>query len=70
MTGFLDHVTSDDLVAMVALTGFFLCFIVPAIGHVWLKARQLETDADLKREMIEKGMSADDIVRVLEAKVQ
>jgi hypothetical protein len=34
------------------------------------KTRQAEIDASLKREMLERGMSADDIRKVLEARSQ
>jgi hypothetical protein len=33
----------------------------------WRKARQAQLDADLKREMIQKGMAAEDVGRVLKA---
>jgi hypothetical protein len=53
------------LVTVVAIFGGPLLVIGWA---VWLKYRRKELDAELKRTMIERGMSADDIVRVLEAK--
>jgi hypothetical protein len=34
---------------------------------LWLTHRKHERQDDLKREMLERGMSADDIVRVLNA---
>jgi hypothetical protein len=58
--------------------GFLLLIMLPAIlGAVsalvikvaaeWRKARQAECEAVLKQEMVQRGMSADDIVRVLQA---
>ena len=44
-----------------------LICIVPAIAHYWWKVRRDELEAELKRSMVERGMSADEIVRVLEA---
>jgi hypothetical protein len=37
---------------------------------LWLAHRKHERQDDLKREMLERGMSADDIVRVLNAAPQ
>jgi hypothetical protein len=46
-----------------------LCVSVAAYYIVaeWRKARQVQIEADLKREMIQKGLPADDIERVLKA---
>jgi hypothetical protein len=44
-----------------------LICVVPSICHYWHKARRDEVDAQLKDAMIARGMSADEIVRVLEA---
>jgi hypothetical protein len=43
---------------------------VPTIGHYWCKNRKNELDAALKQDMIECGMSAEDIRMVLEAPSQ
>jgi hypothetical protein len=40
---------------------------VPTIGHYWCKNRKNELDTALKQDMIERGMSAEDIKLVLEA---
>jgi hypothetical protein len=49
--------------------------MVPICGIIFnsitgylLKARRAELDTSLKHEMLQRGMSADDIVRVLEAR--
>jgi hypothetical protein len=44
-----------------------LISVVPTIAHYWYKARQAEIDANLKHEMLQRGMSAEDIERVLAA---
>jgi hypothetical protein len=44
-----------------------LMCIVPVIAGAWYKIRKAELEAGLKREMIERGMSADEICRVLHA---
>jgi len=44
-----------------------LISIVPTIMYYWHKTRRAEMDADLKMRMLEMGMSASDIERVLKA---
>lgn len=44
-----------------------LICVVPTLAHYWAKVRQTEVEASLKREMIERGMSAEEICSVLEA---
>jgi hypothetical protein len=43
---------------------------VPTVGHYWCKNRKNELDTALKQDMIERGMSAEDIKIVLEASSQ
>jgi hypothetical protein len=40
---------------------------VPVLSHYWYALRKAEVDASLKREMIQRGMSAEEIATVLEA---
>ena len=54
-----------------------LGLMIPLMGIVfgtltnyWRRSRQAELDAALKQQMLERGMSADEIVQVLEAKSQ
>jgi hypothetical protein len=46
-----------------------LCVSISAyyISVEWRKARQAQIEADLKREMLQKGMPASEIERVLKA---
>jgi hypothetical protein len=46
-------------------TAITLICTVPVIGHYWYKIRRLEIDSALKHAMIERGMSAEEIERVL-----
>lgn len=48
-------------------TAIALICIVPSIAHYWWKIRKAEMEAALKQEMIQKGMSAEDIQKVLDA---
>lgn len=47
-----------------------LISVVPTITYYWHKTRKAEMDADLKMRMLEMGMSANDIERVLRAESQ
>src|SRR5438045_814376 len=44
-----------------------ICWAVTHCVGEWLKARQTESELALKQEMVARGMSADDILRVLHA---
>ena len=41
--------------------------VVPTLIYYWHKTRKAEMDADLKMRMLEMGMSATDIEKVLNA---
>ncbi|HZZ72247.1 MAG TPA: hypothetical protein VFE24_08335 [Pirellulales bacterium] len=58
---------SQDLLffGLLVMAGVLLLAAIAA--GVWKEIRKKEIDATLKREMIERGMSAEDIVRVLSA---
>jgi hypothetical protein len=61
-----DVLTNKPFIVGAAIT---LICIVPSICHYWCKVRRHEVDAQLKHALIERGMSADEIVRVLETGV-
>jgi hypothetical protein len=41
--------------------------VTAIIAHFWHKAHRESLEASLKHDMLERGMSADDIVKVLQA---
>jgi hypothetical protein len=45
-----------------------LIVAITTLSGCWLKAKKASLEADLKREMIDRGMSADDICRVIRAR--
>ena len=51
---------------MIPLTGI----VFGTLTNYWRRSRQAELDAALKQQMLERGMSADELVQVLEAKSQ
>jgi hypothetical protein len=54
---------NETLIVFVAVT---FMFVVPWVAHYWYKARVAEVNAALKMEMVRRGMSADEILAVLE----
>jgi hypothetical protein len=57
--------TNSSLIFWGSIT---LMATVPVIVHHWARVRKAEIEASLKHEMIQRGMSADEIVSVLEGK--
>src|SRR5262249_14242886 len=53
--------------SLIYWTAIALICIVPSTAHYWWKIRKAELEAALKQEMIQKGMAADDIQKVLDA---
>ena len=65
---------AGQVTGLAAVTGGILIAIIAIVSGVWSRARraesrarQVEAELALKQEMIERGMSADDIERVLKA---
>ena len=48
-------------------TAITIMVVAPSLGYSWSSVRRAEIDANLKRDMIARGMSADEIQRVLAA---
>ena len=69
-----DFLTLPDAAPTIAMVGTFLCITIISVGCTiavqWRKARQVEVECALKREMVERGMTADDILKVLGASSQ
>jgi hypothetical protein len=63
--------TSPNAGPVLAIIVMFLSIVVISVGCTiavqWRKARQTEVECALKQEMIDRGMSADDILRVVAA---
>jgi hypothetical protein len=55
----------ESLAGGIAFAAAFMSIAAYLISVQWRKARQAQVEADLKREMIAKGMSADEIQKVL-----
>ena len=61
----------DKLPAILCITfifgGWIFVAVTKSITENWRKVREAEQSAALKQSMVEKGMSADEIERVLKA---
>ena len=60
---------SENLVLLLFVLGGVLVMLVFAVGAVWHQFRKSDIEASLKHEMIQRGMSADEIERVMAAKM-
>ena len=67
----LSRFNNGELIGLVAVVGGFVFVtfvsIVKVIGRTWRGIREAEIAAALKRDMLERGMSAEDIRSVIEA---
>jgi hypothetical protein len=67
----LEEAAAKDLVPVIAVTlGCLIAIILPVTYMVtsnWRKVRQHEQNAVLKKAMLDRGMSADDIAAVIDA---
>ena len=59
--------TGPNLEGIVFIVTIFGTPSIVGAWAIWLKHRRKELQVELKRDMIAAGMSADEIVRVLEA---
>ncbi len=60
---------SDNLIFLVLIGGLVLGSLACIAGLIWHEFRKSEIEGALKHEMIARGMSADEIERVLAAKM-
>ncbi len=74
MQDWLSNQSAGQMIGLVAVISGPLIAVTAIVAASWtrfrraeLRARLLEAEAALKQQMIERGMSADEIVQVLEA---
>jgi hypothetical protein len=63
--GFWDKLFTPGVIFWVAIAAIV---IVPWVFYYWRQMKQDQHDAELKRDMIARGMSAEEIERILAAK--
>jgi hypothetical protein len=56
-----------EFIGLVAVAGGLLCGLVAIVMGIWHEHRKTEVSAALKQEMLNRGMTADDIERILNA---
>jgi hypothetical protein len=67
MTDLLSRLNGGEIIAFVAVAGGLLCGITAIIAGCWQRVRRAEMATALKQDMLNRGMSADEIRTVLEA---
>jgi len=67
MSELLSRFEPGEMIGLVAVTGGLLCGLVAIIMGIWHEHRKTEVNAALKQDMLNRGMSADDIRSVLDA---
>jgi hypothetical protein len=67
MVEFLSKFGAGELIAIISVAGGLLCGTIVMIGDYWCKIRKAELQARLKQDMLDRGMSAEEIRDVLEA---
>lgn len=67
MSDFFSKFDPTDLTMLFVVAGSFVAGIAAIIGGIWYKIRKAEIAAALKQDMLNRGMSAEDIKTVLEA---
>jgi len=64
---FLAKFNAGELIGFVAVAGGLLCGLLAIALDFWHKIRKAEIVAALKRDMLNRGMTAEDIAIVLDA---
>lgn len=56
-----------DFIGLVAVGGGLLCGIIAILAGVWHKIRTTEIEVALKQDMLNRGLSAEEIRTVIDA---
>lgn len=63
----LSGLEAGELIGLVAVVGGLLSATISIVGMHWRQIRKDQFDAQLKLDMLDRGMSAEEIKAVLEA---
>lgn len=55
------------VIPVIAIAGGLLVGVVGIVANAWQKNRQVELECSLKQDMLNRGMSAEEIERVIKA---
>jgi hypothetical protein len=67
MNEFLSRFSGGELIALVSILGGLVCGVLMLAGDYWHRIRKAEINAKLKQDMLDRGMSAEEIRTVLDA---
>jgi|tagenome__1003787_1003787.scaffolds.fasta_scaffold20537689_2 hypothetical protein len=67
MSEFLAQFSSSQWIALISIVGGTIFIAFTVAGELWLRAHKTNIDAKLKNDMLDRGMSADEIRTVLDA---
>jgi hypothetical protein len=67
MTDLLSRFEPGEFIGLVAVAGGLLCGLSAIVMGIWHEVRRTEINAALKRDMLDRGMSAEEIRIVLES---
>jgi hypothetical protein len=67
MSEFLSKFSGGELIAVVAIVGGLICGLIVMAGEYWHRIRKAEIAAKLKQDMLDRGMTPDEIRTVIEA---
>jgi hypothetical protein len=67
MNEFLSRFSGGELIALVAIVGGLICGVLVLAGDYWHRIRKAEINAKLKQDMLDRGMTAEEIRIVLDA---
>jgi hypothetical protein len=67
MAELLSRFDPGEFIGLVAVLGGFLCAISAVLGGAWRSVRRAEITAALKQDMLNRGMSAEEIRTVIDA---
>ncbi len=67
MSEFLSRFSTQEFIALISIVGGLLFVTFSVAGELWLRAHKATTTAKLKADMLDRGMSAEEIRTVLDA---
>ena len=67
MYDYLLRFSPGEMIAIVSIVGGLLVVMFSLAADIWQRARKVEIEAKLKQDMLDRGMSADEIRTVLDA---
>ena len=67
MYDYLLRFSPGEMIAIVSIVGGLIVVMFALAADIWQRARKVEIEAKLKQDMLDRGMSADEIRTVLDA---